>query len=201
MVRLLGTFGFLVVILRAAILCFQSLGVGGVLFLLVVARKPEQRREELLRPAWKLIRASALAVAVAQLFFIVTNSLVLSYSADIPMREVLGANFVSAGAMAILGGLAIAFWPEGLRRSVNPIVLLPAAMMLAATVVTSHSASRMEARGWLVASTIVHYLATASWIGGLPYLLIAMKRVKDADLKTRLSQNFSRLAMSSVILL
>jgi copper resistance protein D len=47
----------------------------------------------------------------------------------------------------------------------------------------------------------VHYLATASWIGGLPYLLLAMKRVTDAAVKARLSQNFSRLAMSSVIFL
>ena len=33
MVELLGIFGFLVVLLRAAILCFQTVAIGGILFL------------------------------------------------------------------------------------------------------------------------------------------------------------------------
>ena len=39
MVQLLGIFGFLVVLLRAAILCFQTVAIGGILFLALVARK------------------------------------------------------------------------------------------------------------------------------------------------------------------
>jgi hypothetical protein len=81
MVELLGIFGFLVVLLRAAILCLQTVTVGGVLFLLVVARASELRSEEFLGSSWKLIRGCALGLAFAQLFFVITTSLVLTASA------------------------------------------------------------------------------------------------------------------------
>lgn len=199
--ELLGLFGFLVVLLRAAILCFQTIAIGGILFLLIVGRGGALRREELLRPSWKLIRGSAFSLALAQLFFVFSNTLLLTYSVDIPMREVLGANFALAASLAILAGLAVAFWPSRWRMTVNPIVLVPAAVILATSVMTSHSASRMDNRTILVSLTALHYLATASWIGGLPYLLIAMKRGNDAEFRVRISRNFSRLAQASVALL
>jgi putative copper resistance protein D len=148
-----------------------------------------------------LIRVSALALGLAQLLFVITNSLVLTYSTDIPFRSVLGANYVWAGLLAIVAALALASWPPVLRRSMNPLVLLPAGLMLAASVMTSHSASRMEDRAALVGLTTLHYLATASWIGGLPYLLLAAKRVADSEVKIRITWNFSQLAQISVALL
>jgi copper resistance protein D len=201
MVQLIGIFSYLVVLLRAATLCFQSLAVGGILFLLLVTRSEELRTEEMLQSAWKLIRWSGLGMAIAQVLFVVSNSMVLTYSVDISLREVLGANYVFAGLLGVVAGVAIANWPAAMRRSMNPVVLVPAAMMLAATVMTSHSASRMEGRALLVSLTTLHYLTTASWIGGLPFLLLAMKRVSDVEKKARISQNFSRLAQISVVLL
>ncbi len=201
MVQLIGIFSYLVVLLRAATLCLQSLAVGGILFLLLVTRSEELRTEELLRAAWKLIRWSGVGLAIAQVLFVVSNSTVLTYSTDISLRDVLGANYVFAGVLGVVAGLAIAYWPAAMRRTMNPVVLVPAAMMLAATVMTSHSASRMEGRALLVSLTTLHYLTTASWIGGLPYLLLAMRRVSDVDKKARQSQNFSRLAQISVVLL
>jgi putative copper resistance protein D len=201
MVQLIGIFSYLVVLLRAATLCFQSVAVGGILFLLLVTRSEELRTEELSRSAWKLIRWSGLGLAIAQVLFVVSNSMVLTYSVDISFREVLGANYVFAGLLGVVAGLAIADWPGAMRRSMNPVVLLPAAMMLAATVMTSHSASRMEGRVLLVSLTTLHYLTTASWLGGLPFLLLAMKRVPQGDLRGQISRSFSRLALVSVVLL
>jgi copper resistance protein D len=66
---------------------------------------------------------------------------------------------------------------------------------------TSHSASRIEDRYVLAVFTIIHYLATASWIGGLPYLLFVTKRVTDLDVLARVSYRFSQLAQVSVALL
>src|SRR4029077_15332911 len=117
------------------------------------------------------------------------------------LREVLGANYVFAGLLGVVAGIALAYWPAAMRRNMNPVVLLPSAMMLAATVMPSHSASRMEGRGLLVSLTTLHYLTTASWIGGLPFLLLAMKRVSDVEKKARISQNFSRMAQISVVVL
>jgi len=201
MADLIGTFGFLVVVLRAAILCFQTVSIGGILFLSLVTRKAELRSEALLRASWKLVRASALALAISQLLFVVTNSLVLTYSNDIPWQQVLSANYVWAGALAVAGALALVFWPASLRRSVNPLAILPAGAMLAASVMTSHSASRMDDRLFLVSMTTLHYLATAAWIGGLPYLLLSAKRTTASEFKIQMARNFSRQAQISVAVL
>ena len=198
MAQLIGIFGFLVVLLRAAIMCLQTVAVGGILFLLVVAHSQEQRSEGLLRSAWRLIRWSALGLALAQLFFVITNSLVLTYSTAIPIRSVMNANFVWAGTLAMAGGIALYAWPPGLREHVGSLALVPAGMMMAGSVMTSHSASRMEDRALLVTLTALHYLATASWIGGLPYLLLSGRRVEDREARNESLARFSRLAQISV---
>jgi putative copper resistance protein D len=201
MADLLGIFGFLVVLLRAAILCFQTILAGGVIFLCFVASNDSLRPEELTRPAWKLIRWSAVGFAICQLAFLIVNSLVLGNSTGISVREMLGANFAIAGIVAIVGSLVVALWPARLRKSVNRSVLLPAILILATSVVTSHSFSRMEGRATLVGLTSLHYLATASWIGGLPFLLLSMKRVSEQGIRIRIGRRFSALAQVSVVVL
>src|SRR3974390_3526512 len=201
MVDLLGIFSFLVVLLRAATLCFQSMAIGGILFFSFIARAPVQRPESLLNSGWKLIRWSAIALAASQLLFVITNSFVLRATVEIPLQEVLGANFVIAGILGIVAGLAVAVWPKSLRAGMNRLILLPASMMLAAWFMTSHSASRMEDRAVLVCLTLVHYLATASWIGGLPFLLLAVNRLAGSEAKNALTRRFSAMAQFSVGLL
>src|SRR6516162_4079280 len=201
MVELLGIFGFLVVLLRAAILCLQTVTIGGILFLFLVARGVELRGEEMLRSAWKLIRGCALGLAFAQLFFVIANSLVLTASTEIPIREVLDANFVWAGALAIVAALALVAWPAALRMSRSLLALLPAGAILAASVMTSHAESRVDNRLLLVSCTALHYLATASWIGGLPYLLLSVKRTRGREAQFEIMRNFSRLAQVSVAVL
>jgi len=199
MTQLLGIFGFLVVLLRAAILCAQTLAVGGILFLILVARTKDERTENGVQACWRLIRGSAAALALAQLFFVVTNSVVLTYSTEVPLHDVLNANFVLAGGLAI--GATLVLWPRVLRSAPKMLMLLPAGLMLAASVMTSHAASRMENRALLVGLTALHYLATASWIGGLPYLLITAKRLTDPEERAAILRNFSRLAQVSVAVL
>ncbi|MGB2629559.1 MAG: CopD family protein [Candidatus Acidiferrum sp.] len=201
MVSLLGIFGFFTVVLRALTLCFQSVAIGGMIFFIAVARTSEERTKDLLRSGWKLIRFSAIALAITQVLFIILNSLVLRATVDIPLSEVFGANFVWAGALAIVAGLMIATWPAGLLERFSPLVLLPATMMLAGSVMTSHAASRMEDRPALVGLTILHYLATATWIGALPFLLLSMKRLPDGPAKSNVIRRFSRMAQISVAVL
>src|SRR5262249_8205348 len=75
------------------------------------------------------------------------------------------------------------------------------APILAASVMTSHAASRIDHRLPLVLLTLLHQAATTVWIGGLPYLWITIKRSRDADLSIESARNFSRLAMICVFVL
>ncbi|HLH30327.1 MAG TPA: hypothetical protein VKY31_03940, partial [Terriglobia bacterium] len=88
---LLGLFGLIAVVLRAAILCFQTIAVGGIIFLLVVAPASQSRPDLWLHSATRLIRWSALALAIAQVSFVISNTLVLTASAGVPVGAALGA--------------------------------------------------------------------------------------------------------------
>ena len=201
MAELLGVFGFLVVLLRAAILCFQTIVAGGTIFLSVVLPKVFSDSQVLKQPAWKVIRGCALGLALSQVFFLFVNGLVLRYSTDLSFAEVLSANFAIAGVVAIGASLLILFWPESLRDTGSSLALIPALVVVASSVVTSHSFSRIDDRTILMGLTSLHYLATAAWIGGLPYLLLAMRRVMEPEARVRISQGFSRLAQVSVAVL
>jgi putative copper resistance protein D len=198
-IDLLGLFALLVVVLRGAILCFQTIAVGGITFLLVVARVPQFGQESWLYPATRLIRWSGLALALAQLSFVISNTLILTSSAGLSIGEALGANYVIAGVLAIAAGLVIFFWPSG--RRARPVFMIPAAAMIVSSVMTSHSVSRVDDRFVLAVFMTLHYLATASWIGGLPYLILFTKNSTDLDVLADVSHRFSRLAQISVAFL
>ncbi len=201
MANFLAMFGFLVVVLRAAILCLQSIAAGGVFFLTVITRGAEQSSDSFSRGAWKLMRWCGLGLAICQLLFVITNSLVLTNSTDLQFRDVIGANFVLAGLVSIAAGLSIFFWPTAWRTRNLYFLYVPALIAIAASVMTSHSASRMEDRPFLVTMTTAHYLATASWIGGLPYLWLAVKRFTDNQVRMTIVARFSRMALISVAVL
>ena len=68
-------------------------------------------------------------------------------------------------------------------------------IILMAVVSTSHSASRMEDRLILAIFTAAHQLGASIWIGAMPFLLISLKRVADADEGKRLLRRFSPMAL------
>jgi copper resistance protein D len=201
MARLLQIFGFVSVLLRGATLSFQSLTIGGIVFLIVVAGQIKNRSAQLEGAVLSWIRRSAIALAVTQMAVLAATSLLLMQSADMTLTEVSGANFVIAGALAIISALAIAILATARRSRGYADMLLPAAAILAASVMTSHAMSRLEYRLPLVVVTALHQAATAAWLGGLPYLLIGLKHSQDPDFARQLSARFSRLALLNVVVL
>jgi putative copper resistance protein D len=199
--KLLNIFGYLSVLLRAATLCFQTLTIGGVVFLVAVTRAPELRTAAVVGACRKWITWFALALAATQVFYVLSNTMILMQSAEMSFSEAVGANFVYAGALAAASALVIAAIC-GLRKwRGNVAMLIPALVILAAALMTSHSVARMEHRVFLTFLTGLHQAATAAWIGGLPYLLLALKHERDPLIRQRISANFSQLAVVSVALL
>jgi putative copper resistance protein D len=201
MARLLQIFGFLSVLFRGATLTFQSLTVGGIVFLLFILGRAGQESEALQQVSLRWIRRSAIALAAMQLSYVLANSLILMQSAEISLREAAGANFVIAGAIGILSALAIVILTGAPSSQSQSALLIPAAAIIASSVMTSHAMARLEYRVPLVAFTALHQAATATWLGGLPYLLITIRRAQSPEFARQLSARFSQLALISVAVL
>src|SRR5262245_64252372 len=131
------------------------MSVAGITFILVVAPVSHFCQESWLPPATRLIRWSALALALAQFFFIISNTFILTSSADLSVGQALGANYVIAGVLGIAAGLVVFFWPSDRRDRASPLFIIPAVAMIISSVMTSHSASRIEDRPVLVVFTII----------------------------------------------
>jgi copper resistance protein D len=201
MARLLQVFGFLSVLFRGATLTFQSLVIGGIVFLIVVVGRADEDSSGLRQACLRWIRRSATALALMQISYIVANSLILRESAEMPFREVVGANFVLAGFIGIAAAFTIIVLTSATRISGYSNLLIPATTIIAASVMTSHAMARLDYRAPLVAFTALHQAATATWLGGLPYLLIAIRRATTPEFARQLSARFSQLALVSVAVL
>jgi putative copper resistance protein D len=201
MARLLQVFGFLSVLFRGATLTFQSLAVGGIVFLIFVVRRANEDSSAVLHACLRWIRRSAIALAAMQISYVLANSMILRQSADMSLREVAGANFVLAGAIGIVSAFAVIALAAARRSTGYTDLLLPAAAIITSSVMTSHSIARLDYRAPLVAFTALHQAATAVWLGGLPYLLIAIRRAPSPDFARQVSARFSQLALVSVAVL
>jgi putative copper resistance protein D len=201
MARLLQIFGFLSVLFRGGTLTFGSLTIGGVVFLNFVARSASSPSEAVNNACLRWIRRSALALAVMQLAYVLASSLILMQSADMTVGDVSGANFILAGVLAVASALIIAAL-AGVRTPNNYAILLaPAALILVSSVMTSHAMARLDYRLPLAVVTALHQGATATWLGGLFYLLITIPRSPDNQFARQLIARFSKFALISVAVL
>jgi copper resistance protein D len=222
MLQLLDAFGFLSVILRGLTLALQSLVLGGLVFLLFVARADAGAAAA--RACRRLLLASALGLALVEGGYLAADTAVLMGTAGLDLAGVAGANFFLAGAAAAVLALAVSAlaWAArpgpfagtgplpglgprapALRRSRLALgAALPLALgVLASSVATSHAAARLSGRALPLAATALHQAATACWVGGLPYLLLALGRAPDAAAARAVAGRFSKLAQASVAVL
>jgi len=201
MARLLQIFGFLSVLFRGATLSFESLPIGCIFFLNFVARTANAQSEAINQACLRWIRRAAVALSVMQLAYILASTLILMQSADMTLRDVSGANFVLAGVLAIASALTIAALASAQPPKNYAVLLLPAALILLSSVMTSHAMARLDYRFPLSIVTALHQGATATWLGGLFYLLIAIPRSPDNPFARQLIARFSKLALISVAVL
>jgi putative copper resistance protein D len=200
--QLADLFEFFSVVLRAATLVFQSVLLGGVLFVLWVARSPANTPEDHLaavkRSSLALLRAGAIGLGVAQILYLSIDSTVLMGTADLCFRDVIGANFFLAASGILIAAVltvAVIAMQQNFRALMLPLL---ASVVLAASLVTNHAASRLDHRAVLIVLTAMHELATGFWIGGLPFLILGLFRARDRQTRWYLTERFSRVALVSV---
>jgi len=200
MAQLLDAFGYLSVLFRGLSLAFQSLVIGGIVFQLFVIRRLSFGSElERCRSSCRRVVAwSAVALALAQLIAIAMNASVLSATADMKLSEIAGADFFIAGTGLAVSALIVCVvsWSNSNRAaSILPVLCL---FIIVASTSTSHAAARLDHRLGLASLTALHQLAAAIWIGGLPYLVISLRRLDSEPISRSLCKRFSGLAMSGV---
>ncbi len=206
MAQLLSLFGFLAVLFRGAILSLQSLAIGGIVFnLFVVARRAGESdvvSAAAYRSGRRLLLVASALLAVIEVSSILANSAILVGTADLTFAETTGANFFIFGAAAAVAALSLFAILATAKACVPAITLVPALIVLAASLATSHAAARIEHRALLLTLTFLHQAATAVWIGGLPYLFLATAKAPGLSAGgtgvPSFIARFSRLAQVSV---
>jgi copper resistance protein D len=194
--QLLDIFGFLSVLLRGLSLAFEALTLGGIIFAFAIARQPSCSKVTRTTNLW--LRCFASLLALTQVSIVGINSAILVSSTGLRLVEIIGASFWIAGALSVGGAAGVViFAASRWLPIVRPFTF---ASILAGSVMMSHSAARLDHRWALVALTLVHHVAGAAWIGGLPYLLMALRRTTREE-SAAITARFSKLAMASVALL
>src|SRR5258708_6859503 len=194
-------YGFLSVILRGLVLSAQSLALGGVVFFLVVV-SPRSKLPDLIKHSiLRWIRRWALLLVVTEILYVALDIAVLMRSGGFAFHEVMSAHFALAGLVASTAALAVAILARAGSPGLQVKLVVPSALILASATIMSHAIARLDHRLPLALLTGTHQAATAAWIGGLPYLLISLKRFSAPGMMLELCARFSRLAMFSVALL
>ena len=201
MQQLVDLFGFLSVVLRAGTLVFQSLLLGGIVFVLWTARGVPGNPESIQKMqsgSWTLLRLSTIGLIVMQVLYLYVNSAVLMTTAEIGFRGVIGANFFISGSIVLVAAVSaylVACQQWKFARWLLPVLAMT---VLGASVMTNHAASRLDGRPLLITLTTIHEAATAFWIGGLPFLVLALFRDKEEEARWYITERFSRVALISV---
>ncbi len=197
MAQLIDLYGLFEVVLRGLTLVFEAVTVGGIIFLCLVYASESAEPAVTLR-CRRFLRISALALGTSAICSIALTALVLRATTNgFRWIDTVETPFFHAELLIAAAAASIALFA---KTSPAPWLLLPAAAAIIGATLTSHAFARIEGRSLLLFCTGLHHLATAAWIGGLPWLLIVLRRGGE-QFALRSAQRFSRLAMISVSVL
>ena len=197
MIWLLRDIDLLGTLLRAANLSFEALLLGGIAYLLAVAR-PAHASARVESFCLRGIRWAAASLIASELVTVILSSAALLGDSDLPLRDLIHARFFVAGLSAAL--LAMLLWLCA-RRKATALMIPLSLLLLVATVSTSHAASRMDHRLLLALATALHHLGTATWIGAMPFLLISLARADSVAEARSMARRYSQMALLSVAVL
>lgn len=206
MALLLDIFGFLSVVLRGLVLTAQSLTIGGIIFLALLARPLRRQLGEsgaaTIERCRRLLLWSAVALAAVESLFLLLECLVLAGTLDSSLADAFGADFARFGLIAVAAAMVVVILtakPLSTPRFL-PLPVL-ALIILLAQIATSHAAAQLADRGPLLLADFLHMAAAAAWIGGIPYFLLALGRARDGIAYGRIGRRFSLISMGAVAVL
>ncbi len=194
---LVDLFGYLGILLHGLVIVSQSMALGGMLFLLFLARPfITTLGPDIARRTTRIAAISALCLVLAEAVNVVMQLAVLTSTLDVPVGSVITANFAVAGILKACAALALAVL---LSRHAGTLPLLAAgAVELVAATLTTHAAARLSDNGVLLAVEFLHQLGAAIWIGGIPCFVMALARLADGGAFRLVGGRFSRMSMAGV---
>jgi putative copper resistance protein D len=199
---LLDIYGFVAVVLHGLLLTAQAFTLGGVAFLLLLADPMTAELGEcgyvMRRRCVRLLRWSAFAGAVIAAVTLATQVPLLMETVDQSLGQSLTASFAIAGLVEIVSSAAIILL-AGRSGTARVALLIAALILLAAAVATTHAMARTDARTLPALLTALHRVASAAWIGGIPYFLVGLTTCRSAW--REIGARFSRIAMLSVAII
>jgi copper resistance protein D len=197
---LFQVFDFLGSIFDAMLLGTQAWVIGGTIFAILLAAPLGEKK--LLHRTLVWLSGGASAMIVAEALSLTGPLSELTGRMGFPLAEVVGADFVvwhGVGAVGALVMWLLARSSAALRRPV--ILVLPIILMLLASVMTSHAASRLDGRLVLGISHVLHVFAASVWVGGIPFLLLAISEGMSVSARGPVVRRFSSIAAIAVALL
>ena len=198
---LIDLFGYLSIVVHGMTILAQSTALGGVLFLVLLAR-PLLRvtgtgvpRRTATIAAW-----SALALAAAETATVALQTAVLAGTLDIGLIGAMGAYATLAGLAKIAASVALAWmlFRDGHDAPAWRLLSL-CALILAAATMTTHAAARLDGRAPLLLAAFLHQAGAAIWIGGIPSFVAALAWVDDGIAYRAIGERFSRMSMLGVV--
>ena len=176
---LVDLFGYLSIIVHGLTILSQSMALGGVLFLVFLARPLAPRLSRtgsgIVTGVARVAGYAAIALLLSEAATVALQSAVLMDTVDLSLRQALTAGFAVAGLVKTTAAAAIAFVLLGMRERAPVLPLLAlTAIELAAATLTTHAAARLDSRGALLAVEGLHQLGAAIWVGGIPCFLLGL---------------------------
>jgi putative copper resistance protein D len=201
MALLVDLFGYLEIILHGLVILSQSMALGGVLFLVFLARPLAAALPQgaaLLRRTAIIAGWSAAALVLGEALTIALQASVLVDTVDLTWTDVMGAGFARAGLVKCAAALLLTGCLVAWRSAPAPLLLAMGAVELAAATLTTHAAARMHNSGLLLGVEGLHQLGAAIWIGGIPCFVMALALVNDVVSWRIIAARFSRLSIIGV---
>jgi putative copper resistance protein D len=196
---------FITMLLRGCQLAAQSLLIGGLTFLVVLANP--------LAPALagagpQLVvmtrlwagRAGLLLAFVAALN-VGISLLNLNQTLGLSVGEALGAEFIIWTLVAVAGGLSAWLWLRLFKGPLAGLLLLGSvAAALTAALMSTHASARLDQRAFYMTADALHQIGAAIWIGGIPFMLLGLALAAPAG-KALIGARYSHLSMAAVTML